>query len=254
MDNAELVRGSNNTYIQPIINDELRHPMLTELFKQDEGTDVVFLRENGYNVTLPSVCPVPNVSGDCEFECTSFRGKLIHHGEVFELARYFGESAPFMSYVYKNNLDLDRSIVSFMKRHNCSEHELLYYIKNNPQSYEVFNNIHIKNQDRMKGFDSIGCAIYCGKSSVERIMWCGSVLEDSDPSVHHYFTPTVMQVAAGVLSGLSYILEDDTLFGLYEPCDVPTPYMITKSRPLLGNFMLMEIPVSHVSKLDIEIL
>jgi homospermidine synthase len=55
------------------------------------------------------------------------------------------------------------------------------------------------------------------------------------------FTPTVVQVAAGVLSGLSYILETGRTPGLYQPTDLNTLYMLKKAMPLLGTFFFDEI-------------
>jgi len=157
-----------------------------------------------------------------------------------------------MSYVYKNNAQLDASLKAYMENHACTEDELLLYIKNNPDSFCVFDNIYSHEHERMKGFDSIGCAIYCGIERVERIIWCGSVLDHTDPNIHPNFTPTITQVAAGVLSGLSYLLEPTTPFGLYEPCDLNTDYMIRKSKSLLGQLVMTDIPVHHVPSLDIQ--
>lgn len=250
MDNTELVRGTDNPYIQPVLTPDMRSPALTELFApyQVPGNEVVFLRECGYHTSMPSVAPIPYQD---HLICVPFQGRLIHHGEVFELARYFGAKAPFMSYVYKNSPYLDQSMEMFMARHQCSEDELLHYIKNKPDSFCVFDNINVEDAFRMKGFDSIGCAMYCGKNTIDKIFWCGSILTHTDAHIHPHFTPTITQVAAGVLSGLSYILEPDTPVGLYEPCDLHTPYMLQKSKHLLGKLVMMEIPKEHVPNLHI---
>ena len=59
------------------------------------------------------------------------------------------------------------------------------------------------------GFNSVGCTLFCGDDNIEKIYWCGSVLDSNDDYVNTLFTPTIIQVAAGVLSGLSYILESE---------------------------------------------
>jgi hypothetical protein len=53
-----------------------------------------------------------------------------------------------------------------------------------------------------------------------------------------------VQVAAGVLSGLSYILEKGRTPGYYPPLSMDTDYMIEKARPLLGHFFMEEIKPS----------
>ena len=110
----------------------------------------------------------------------------------------------------------------------------------NPKSFVVMDNINIPKKHHMKGFDSIGATILCGKNSIERIFWCGSIL-DSSHLENKLFTPTIVQVAAGVLSGLSFILEPERKPGYYEPCDLDTLYILNKSTPLLGLFYFTEI-------------
>ena len=252
MDKTEVVRGTENAYIQPTITPSMLSPAMTELFEQYQvaGNQVLFLNQRGFNTTLPSVAPIPAPNNQVVYQ--PFRGKLIHHGEVFELARYFGSKAPFMSYVYQNSPYTDKSIQMYMDRHKCTEDELMNYIKNKPDSFCVFDNINVPEHHRMNGFDSIGCTMFCGTTNIDRIFWCGSILEHTDPRIHPNFTPTITQVAAGVLSGLSYILEKDTPFGMYEPCDLDTEYMLRKSKPMLGRLSMMEIPKHHLSTLDIE--
>ena len=109
-----------------------------------------------------------------------------------------------------------------------------------PRSFCVFDNI---NQIPLTGFDSIGCTLFCGKEHVESIYWCGSICSDKDANLLPQFTPTITQVAAGVLSGLSYILEPTTTPAYYQSIDIPTPYMMDKAGPLLGKFFFTEIPV-----------
>jgi len=101
--------------------------------------------------------------------------------------------------------------------------------------------INVKKEDRLTGFDSIGCTIFCGESTVEKIYWCGSILSDTHKCVKSEFSPTIVQVAAGVLSGLSYILEPNREPGYYPPCRMNTDYMLQKSVPLLGSFFFTEI-------------
>jgi homospermidine synthase len=248
LDNTELVCGKTNSYIKPFIDSSKLNKFKMDIYKSDKlDRNVIFLNNIALNSTLNSICPILDNNGQIEFK--NYRGKLIHHGEVFELARYFGKNAPFMSYVYKNSSYMDESIEQFYKNYpNSSEDDLLLYIEQNDTFY-VFDNMK---GSKMIGHDSVGCTIFCGKDKVERIFWCGSILSDTDKNVKPEFTPTIIQVAAGVLSGLSFIIENKNM-GWVEPCDLNTKYILEKSIPLLGKFMFLEIPVKEFSgKFDLQ--
>lgn len=242
LDCAELVKGTTNPYIQPQLEDI--HEGLMKLYEpyQNNGKRVIFLKENGRNSTLPSIAPVIK---DSRIQYETFRGSLIHHGESFELANYFGEKAPFMSYVYQYSPYLEHSLDQVERDFQLNDRgEFLTYILSDPSSFCVFDNIGVSPEKHMVGHDSIGCTILCGDKSVERIFWCGTVLENDDKNVNPLFTPTVVQVAAGILSGLSYLFERERLPGFYQPCDLDTRYILDKAKPLLGNFFFTEIPAS----------
>lgn len=249
LDCAEIVHGPKNPYVKPTIRSKHIHKGLMKLYKpfQCNGKEVIFLKENGRNSTLPTIAPVLIKNSD-DITYETFRGSLIHHGESFELANYFGENAPFMSYVYKYSPYLDRSLDRVEQDYHLSDRgEFISYILSDPESFCVFDNISVDQKHRMKGFDSIGCTILCGKNSVDRIFWCGTILSDRD-DINRLFTPTVVQVAAGVLSGLSYIMEimeTEKKPDYYQPCDLDTEYILEKARPLLGKFFFTEIPVSE---------
>jgi homospermidine synthase len=249
-DKTEIVTGGvNNPYIKPVIDENVIFNKKTELLSnvsENKDYNVVFLKEIGVNSLLNSVCPVLDKNGKIVY--TTYSGRLIHHGEIFEMAKYFGEKAPFMSYVYQINKDADKSIRRFFKHHDGSDSsDIEMAIAQGGDHFHIFNNFSSK---KMKGYDSIGCTIYCGEEKIERIFWCGSILNDHQVEIQE-FTPTIVQVAAGVLSGLSYILEKfemDGKGGLYEPIDLDTTYMLDKSIPLLGDFFFTEIPIEAFDK------
>ena len=251
LDKTELVYGGkDNTFVKPMIPetewntrsiDAYRH-----LVKKEKDYQVLFLNETALRTTLNSICPILDTQGKVAF--TNYRGRLIHHGEVFELARYFGKDSPFMSYVYQNSPYMDQSLARFVA---SSSMEDLWLSIHQEHTCHVFDNIKRKDPEDtfvLKGHDSIGCTIFCGEKNVNRVYWCGSILSDTDKNVNEHFTPTVIQVAAGVLSGLSYLLEKhhDSL-GWIEPIDIDTEYMLEKSIPLLGKFFFTEIPVEQFS-------
>lgn len=239
LDPAELVRGRDNHWIKPPLEKDMLHTEKTKQYRsmQPNAYEVIFLKEMGINVTLPSVCPVWK-NGSISY--TPFYGKLIHHGEMFDLARLFGGVAPFMTYVYANNVYMDHSIQHYLSTHpGSSNHDLIEYA-NHAQTFRVLDQA----KGQMKGQDSMGATFVCGDNSVERLFWCGSLFSDQDAH-HPYFTPTTVQVAAGVLSGLSYILEEaQANRGWFQPSDLDTSYILEKAVPLLGKFFFTELPIS----------
>jgi homospermidine synthase len=115
LDPAEVVRGSNNPYVQPIFHTNDLHEIRMKQYEpyQESGTEVLFLRANGLHASLPSMAPV--IRNDT-ITFQSYTGNLIHHGEIFELARYFGESAPFMSYVYQSSPYINSSLYYLLSK------------------------------------------------------------------------------------------------------------------------------------------
>ena len=237
LDCVELVSGIENRYIKPVINESQINKVIIEI-KKDKNENVIFLNSTGLHTTLNSVCPILENNKDIVF--SNYSGKMIHHGEVFEMGRFFGNKAPFMSYVYRNNPYAEESIIEFYKKFpNATQDDLWLYVNQN-------DTFHIFNGQELIGYDSVGCTIFCGEKSVERIFWCGSILSSTDLFVKPEYTPTIIQVVAGLLSGLSYILENEgKLKGWVEPSDMDTTYILEKSKPLLGKFEFLEIPVAE---------
>jgi len=247
-DKTELTCGKNNKYIKPIIPEKDIDRSKMNLVKNNDY-DVYFLKAIGINTIINSVCPILDDNEKIVFK--KYKGKMIHHGEIFELAKLFGKNAPFMSYVYKINKYADESIKNFVKNNDPLDvhDEMQQWILNNCKSFHVFDNINKKNNDKIVGHDSVGCTIYCGDKNIDKIFWCGSILSDYDQNVNPLFTPTIIQVAAGVLSGLSYIMEPKNKNkGLFNPCDLDTNYILEKSIPLLGKFFFTEIPINKFDK------
>ena len=244
-DKCEIVYGgNNNNFIKPVLPKNLIDEHKTYLYKNmvHNNYQVLFLKKYGVNAFLNSICPVLK-NGDVELE--KFKGCLIHHGEIFELAKLFGNYAPFMSYVYKLNKYAEESIVEYFQKntHDDSE-DIKQWILNHYEQFRVFDNIQNKRDSMIIGHDTIGCTIYCGKKSIDKIYWCGTILDTSDVLIKD-FTPTIVQVAAGVLSGLSYMLDElNKPKGVIYSTDLDTKYILEKSIPLLGKVFFQEILVN----------
>jgi len=202
----------------------------------------VFLKECGMNSFMNSICPILNKNGTHQF--VKYNGNLIHHGEIFEMNHLFGKYAPFMSYVYKLNKYASESVKTYFKNNKFdNDTDITIWLLNNCNSFEVYNNIGKPLKDQIIGHDSIGCTLYCGDKSIDHIYWCGSILDTDNINVMNGFTPTIVQVAAGVLSGLSYIMEPkNSNLGLIYSSKLDTNYILQKAVPLLGRFFFQEIP------------
>ena len=250
-DKCEIVYGGNtNHFIKPVLNKSIIDEHKTSLFKdvKDNDYQVLFFKKYGVNTFLNSICPVLDNQDDT-IKLEKFKGCLIHHGEIFELAKLFGKYAPFMSYVYKLNKYADESIVEyFQKNKHDDSHDIKQWILNHYDQFCVFDNIRKNSNEKIVGHDTIGCTLYCGKKSIDKIYWCGTILDTSDVLLSD-FTPTIVQVAAGVLSGLSYVLEPyNKPRGLIYSTDISTPYILQKSIPLLGKVFFQEIPKDEFDK------
>jgi len=257
LDKTELVCGMGNKFIKPSIPKKIIDTNKMKILPKykNQGYEVIFLKKTGIQSTLNSICPIIDKNGKIKF--VNFRGSMIHHGETFELGQYFGKNSPFITYVYKLNKYADKSIRQYFKKNKLSDdHDLKMQVLNDCSSFSVLNNINKKSNDSLVGHDSIGCTIFCGKDKIDNIFWCGSILSHDDKNVDSNFTPTIVQVAAGLLSGLSYILEEkNKAHGLYEPCDLDTKYILNKSIPLLGKFFFTEIPrEKFVSKIEYKVI
>ena len=250
-DKCELVYGGNsNHFIKPILSKSLIDDRKTSLFNDviDNDYQVLFLKKYGINSFLNSICPVLGSSSET-IKLEKFKGCLIHHGEISELAKLFGKSAPFMMYVYKINKYADQSIVEYFKKNKHDDsHDMKQWILNHYDQFCVFDNIRKKYNGTIVGHDTIGCTLYCGKKSIDKIYWCGTILDTSDVLLKE-FTPTIVQVAAGVLSGLSYILDSQNKpSGVIYSTDINTPYILQKSIPLLGKVFFKEISKDDFDK------
>ena len=250
LDKTEIIEGGTlNTFVKPIILENMIDNNKTNLVNSmDTDSNVVFLKECGMNSFMHSICPILNKNGTHKF--VKYNGNLIHHGEIFEMNHLFGKYAPFMSYVYKINKYAEESIKTYFKNNKFDDDsDINIWLLNNCNSFEVYNNINKPLNEQIIGHDSIGCTLYCGDNKIEHIYWCGSILDSDNINVMDGFTPTIVQVAAGVLSGLSYIMEtNNSKLGLLYSSNMDTNYILQKAVPLLGRFFFQEVPINLFDK------
>jgi homospermidine synthase len=236
LNNVEITYGKENHFIKPKFND-INNVLTTALGNDKCNHNVLFLNTIGIESTLDTICPFISEEGRIDF--VNFKGSLIHHGEIFDLSRLFGHHSPLMSYAYRMN----KHVADFISKQTSSDMtDVQIKIQNDWNSFRVVDNI-MSNTAAWSGTDSVGCVMFCGNDKIDKMFWCGSIAT-SHNTKNKLFTPTIIQVAAGVLSGLSYILEPTNQNkGLLFPSDLNTQYILDKSVSLLGKFMFTEIPV-----------
>jgi len=137
-----------------------------------------------------------------------------------------------MHYVYSMN-PATESQLQTMKRSD------LLRVALDPARWRVMN----MHQDELEGADNLGACFLLDKNPATGEKkpwgwWCGSMLDtDTTKNVlgDKYFGPTVVQVMAGVLSGLSWALKHPDR-GLTFPEQVDPTYILAKSKKYLGTF------------------
>lgn len=257
LDAGEISYSKKNKFIKPKIPNfiaDIEKNLIFDNCTRDNKIpyNLLFLTEAGINCTLSSICPGLDSNGNIIY--INYDGRLIHHGETFELSNKLGDVAPLMSYCYKINKYASHSIKKYMEKSiHSNPANLSMKINAMNKDFFVYDNYNAKPGDMMIGWDSVGCTIFCGKNKVESIYWCGSLLSSNDLNLLEMFTPTIIQVAAGVLSGISYVMDPKHKNkGLLFPSDLETPYVLSKAIPLLGKFFFTQIPTSEYKKTSIK--
>ena len=195
---------------------------------------LILTKKNGQDIKVKSVVPL-RVRKDNTVEFTNIVGRCIHHGEGISLNRYLGtfRYSPTMHYAYQLNPVTEKMMNYYSK-------DTLVKIMKDPKSWKVLNMY----EDEINGYDNVGALFMMdihpitGDRSKPFCFWTGSVLSTNyttkvlrDP----YFGPTIIQVMAGILSGVSWMVENKhkgVLFGE----DLDDNYIIKKCKKYLGLY------------------
>lgn len=206
---------------------------------------VLMINKPGSDIKVNSFVPSPNTSSSSpsssSVDFVKISGRCIHHGESISLNRFLSDDtySPTIHYVYK----LSPLTSDYLDKH--SSKDLLDISRTDKwQVMNMFNN-------HLQGTDNVGALFILEKNPFSEkddkedekenyLYWTGSILDTEYTKnvlgdIH--FGPTIIQVMAGVLSGLSYILENDNkemglIFGEY----IPEQYIISKCEKYLGKF------------------
>jgi homospermidine synthase len=187
----------------------------------------------GKDIHVKSIVPLNiNQKGDVEF--TYIEGRCIHHGEGISLNRYIGsfQYSPTMHYVYKLNPITDKLLDNF------SEQQLID-ISENPQKWKVLNVY----EDKLHGYDNVGALFVFDKNPITNVkepfsFWTGSILHtDYTKNIlkDKYFGPTIIQVMAGILSGIHWMIKNKNS-GITFGEDLDDNYIIKLSKKFLGKY------------------
>ena len=187
----------------------------------------------GKDIKIKSIVPLNiNKNGDVEF--TYIEGRCIHHGEGISLNRYIGsfQYSPTMHYVYKLNPITDKLLDNF------SEQQLID-ISENPQKWKVLNVY----EDKLHGYDNIGALFVFDTNPITNVkepfsFWTGSILHTNYTKnilKDKYFGPTIIQVMAGILSGIHWMIKNKNS-GITFGEDLDDNYIIKLSKKFLGKY------------------
>ncbi len=187
----------------------------------------------GKDIKIKSIVPL-NINKNGKVEFTYIEGRCIHHGEGISLNRYIGsfKYSPTMHYVYQLNPITDKLLDNF------SEQQLIN-ISENPQKWKVLNVY----EDKLHGYDNVGALFILDKNPITNSkepfsFWTGSILHtDYTKNIlkDKYFGPTIIQVMAGILSGIHWMIKNKNS-GIIFGEDIDDNYIIKLSKKYLGKY------------------
>lgn len=178
-----------------------------------EFPNIYFLKQFGFNNVMCSYVPDEQ-----------YHGLVITHSEVIELGNYLSSKnySPTIQFIYSPCPDAWNS---------------LREIK--PKNYKLPSKKRILMDDIISGSERMGCLLM---SKSYGAFWTGSILDinqvrDIMPKGSNC---TVMQVAAGVLAGVCWMLGNKNM-GICQPCDLDQEYVLKIAKLYLGDFISMPV-------------
>jgi len=166
-----------------------------------------------------------------------FIGNLIPHDETYTIGKLLTIS--------KNSTIIYKPSVYYIY-HPCNDAYLsLDELKERSEIFQL--NTRLLTTEIIDGKDIIGLTLFLENKNV---YWIGSTLDINesrelfDNQINHLINATILQVIAGIFSGLVHIIElnNKKIYnGLMEPDDLPYNELIKYQLPFLGNFILTKI-------------
>lgn len=232
VESAEIQIGTHEEYVP--FNTQNVNSVIPQL---------VITRKAGKDIKFRSVVP-SHIEGK-RVVFTNIVGRCIPHGEGLSLNRYLGSFryAPTMHYVYQLNPQTDKMLTEMSSQQ-------LVKIAQDPKKWKVLN----MHDDKVTGYDNVGAMFALEENPITKdktpyCFWTGSILNSEYTTGKlgdKYFGPTVIQVMAGVLSGLNWCVRNKNK-GLVFGEHLDDQYILKLAKPFLGT--LYSGPVDENVKL-----
>lgn len=187
----------------------------------------------GKDIKIQSIVPL-KVTPEGKVEFTYIQGRCIHHGEGISLNRYLGsfQYSPTMHYVYQLNPTTDKILDEL-------DQNQLIKITEDPTQWKVLNTY----DDNIQGYDNVGALFLFDENPITQTpepfsFWTGSILDTEYTTKtlkDKYFGPTIIQVMAGILSGLHWMIQNKNS-GLVFGEDLDDNYIIKLAKKYLGKY------------------
>jgi homospermidine synthase len=121
---------------------------------------------------------------------------------------------------------------------------------------EYQQNLRLMTSDIIEGRDELGCTLFFDSGN---IYWVGSLLDINearliyDNEFNDVVNATVLQVCAGYLGGIFYLIESiekKVYRGFMTPEDLPVNKFIQWTKPLIGPFGVIKVTDWTIESLD----
>ena len=204
---------------------------------KDVTVDIVphvgVLHKSGMKTYFRSYLPVAERE-DGTLEFGEIKGVVLPHGETFSLQRFLSSDTyvPTMHYVYQMNP------ITMAQLRKTSDEDLTKWSMHRPQ-WKVMNML----EDELSGTDNVGATFLlpCNPVTGEQKpwgWWTGSILNDH--YTRHvlkdkYFSPTVIPVMAGILSGTAWALKNPDC-GMIYPEAMDEDFIFATTKKYLGRW------------------
>lgn len=185
------------------------------------------LKRRGMSTFLTSYTPISK----------NYIGMMVRHDEAFTIGRK-------LSY-YENGKLIHKPSVYYVYRPTDSTIQSFYELKEHNMKYQAQR--RLLTHDIIDGADELGVTFFLENG---KIYWIGSLLDIHEAREFYgekykdIINATTLQVVAGYLSGIMYIVDlinQNKYLGVMCPDDLPFAELFNYSGPFFGNFFVMEV-------------
>ncbi|QKF94401.1 saccharopine dehydrogenase NADP-binding domain protein [Fadolivirus algeromassiliense] len=196
-------------------------------FDPIKNNNYLSLKRRGMSTHLMSYTPISK----------NYIGMMVRHDESFTIGRE-------LSY-YENGKLLHKPSVYYVYRPTDSTLQSFYELRERNMEYQKTR--RLLTHDIISGTDELGVTLFLNNGE---IYWIGSLL-DIDEAREFFgkehveiINATVLQVIAGYLSGIMYIVDlinDGLHVGVMCPDDLPFKKLFKYSGQFFGNFIITQV-------------